>query len=314
MNIVEKISEYLQSQRKSFQPSGNYASSAGHPCERHLVYQRLNWSEKLLPNVRTLLIFREGNLHEKAVIQLLTEAGIDVIETQRPFEIKEIQLRGRIDGQIKMEGKKYPAEIKSMNPFDWEKIGSLEDMRNSTKVWIRGYVTTMMVYLLGMNEEDGIFILKNKVSGELKFVFCRIDYELAEREWKKLERVNVHVAAGTYPERIEDRSVCKHCDFRHVCLPDEESEVLNIMEDDELVTMLDRHEALRAAAKEYEELDDTLKERWWKKTAVGTYLIAGRFQVKLSEYMRTFYKVPKEIQEHYKEKIPTVKANITELK
>ncbi len=308
-----KIAEYLASQRKSWQPAGNYAYNAGHPCARHLVYQRLNWQEKPLLGTTTLLIFREGDLHEKAVLQLLTDAGIEVVETQRPFEIKEIQLRGRIDGRTKIDDRKVPTEIKSMNPHDFEKINSGEDMLASTKVWIRGYMTQMMLYLLGMNEEEGLFILKNKVNGELKFIIVKLDYEYAEKEWKKLESVNKHVAASTYPDRIEDRSVCVRCDFRHLCLPDEASDVLAISDDAELVSLLEEREKLRDVAKDYEAIDKRVKELLEPQPA-GTYLVGGKFQVKISSYETTIYAIPPDVKEQFKQKETRFKTLITPVK
>lgn len=315
INMVEKINNYLQTSRKSWAPAVNYAYNSGHPCARNLVYCRLNWQEKPLPSTTTLLIFREGDLHEKAVIQLLTDSGIRIIETQRPFELKEIQLRGKIDGQILDEsiGRKYPTEIKSMNPFDFEGINSIEDMKTSTKVWIRGYVTQMMIYLLGMNEESGIFILKNKVNGELKFIFCQIDYEYAEKEWKKLELVNKHVADGTYPDRINDRTVCQYCDFKHLCLPDEASDSITVLENPEILELLEQREKLRCAAKDYEAVDKKLKT-YWDSLTEGVHLVGGKFQVKVATYELTQYEIPPDLKDKYATKVPSIRVTVTALK
>lgn len=315
MNVLEKVQNYLLSERKSWAPACNYAYNSGFPCARNLVYHRLNWQEKALPEIGKLLIFREGSLHEDAVVRLLMDAGVEIVETQRPFELKHIQLRGKIDGQIRGDdGKLVPCEIKSMNPFDFEKINTLEDMKNSTKVWIRGYLTQMMMYLFGMEKEAGLFILKNKVNGELKFILCPIDYELAEREWRKLELVNGHVAAGTYPDRIEDRSVCKWCEFKHLCLPNEVSNSLNITEDPELLELLERREAASAVASEYDKLDKQIKERYFKEKPEGDYLVGGKFQVKISIKPRKFANIPDEIKKQYEETKPITYVNITALK
>lgn len=314
MNFAEKINEHLKSSRKTWAPAVNYAYNAGHPCARNLVYCRLNWQEKPLPNTNTLLIFREGDLHEKAVIQLLTDAGIEIVETQRPFEIPQIQLRGKIDGQIRLEdGALIPTEIKSINPYDFDAINSLDDMRKSTKVWIRGYVTQMMIYLLGMNKERGLFILKNKVNGFLKFVFCELDYEYAEKEFKKLELVNKHVANKTYPDRIDDRTVCQYCDFKHICLPDEHSGAINFMEDAELLELLEAREKLRASAKDYEAVDKKIKDRL-ETASEGVHLVGGRFQVKVQLVDRKFSNVPDEIKKQYEEVKTSTRVTITALK
>jgi CRISPR/Cas system-associated exonuclease Cas4 (RecB family) len=312
LNIVQKVTEYLQGERKGFAPACNYASQAGHPCARKLVYDRLNWQEKLLPEPAKLMIFREGNLHEEAVIRLLQDAGLQVVETQRPFSWDELQVRGRLDGRIKDEGRLIPLEVKSSNSYDFDKINTKDDLKTSAKVWIRGYLDQIQLYLLMANEPEGILLLKNKQTGQLKQIYIDIDFEYAEQIAKKLELVNKHVATKTYPERITDRSVCQYCDFRHICLPDEASEQINLDSDPELLELLEQRERLKDSAKEYEAVDDRLKE-YWKRTAEGTYLVGGKYQVKLKVCKRTFCNPPPEIKKQYEESTEYMRATITKL-
>jgi len=313
LNIVQTVQDYLQKERRGYAPACNYASSAGHPCARKLVYDRLNWQEKLLPNPTKLLIFREGNLHEEAVTRLLQDAGLQIIETQRPFEWPELEVRGRIDGRLKLDGRKVPLEIKSINSYGFDKINSVEDMRNSSKWWERGYYDQFQLYLFMANEEEGIMLFKDKQSGKLKQLTIPINYEYAEQVAKKLELVNSHVKAKTYPDRINDRTVCQYCDFRHICLPDEESDQINLESDEELLELLEERESLRDAAKNYEAVDKKLKE-YWKRMEAGSYLVGGRFQVKLSLCKRTIYNVPGEIKEQYKDSSEYTRATITAVK
>jgi len=312
-NIVQSVYDHLGTQRKGWAPSGNYASQVGHPCARSLVYQRLNWNEKLLPSPSKLLIFRDGNTHETDIIKLLGEAGIQVIEQQRPFDWKELELRGKIDGRIKVDGKNIPLEIKSINPYDFEKINTVQDLLNSPKPWTQGYVAQMMIYLLMMNEQEGIMLFKNKATGALKQVNVSLDYAYAEGVCKKLEIVNKHIKDGTYPERITDRAVCQFCDFKHLCLADEVSESINITDDPEITDLIEQREALKPQAKAFEEADEQLKAIWKTKEA-GTYLVGGKFQVKISTYKRAFFNVPEDIKAKYKEETEHTKAIITVLK
>ncbi|MHC4618994.1 MAG: SNARE domain-containing protein, partial [Planctomycetota bacterium] len=100
------------------------------------------------------------------------------------------------------------------------------------------------------------------------------------------------------------------CDFRHICLPDEESEQINIESDEELVELLEKRESLKDAAKEFDKVDKKLKE-YWKKMEVGTLLIGGKFQVKIITYARTVYNVPDVVKEPYKGSAESRKATIT---
>lgn len=312
INIIQQVEEHLQKERRGYAPACNYASSAGHPCARKLVYDRLNWQEKLLPDTRTLLVFREGNLHEEAVMRLLQDSGFNIIETQRPFEWPELQVRGRIDGRIKFNGQNIPIEIKSINSYGFESINTIEDMRNSSKFWERGYYDQFQLYLFMTNEPEGIMLFKDKQSGRLKQLTIPIDYEYAEQVAKKLELVNKHVAEQTYPDRISDRNVCQYCDFRHICLPDEESEQIEITDNQELLELLEQREALKEAAKDYETVDKKLKE-YWKRMEEDTYLVGGKFQVKLKICSRTFYAVPDDIKEQYKDQSEYTRATITKI-
>lgn len=311
-NIVQKVYEYLGTQRKTYAPRCNYASQCGHPCERCLVYARTHWQEKLLPTADKLLIFQDGNLHEQAVLRLLNDAGYEVIEQQRPFEWRDLELSGRIDGKIKADGKVIPLEIKSMNPYEFPRINKAEDLLNSSKPWTRGYITQMFLYLLMMNEEEGIILFKNKATGALKQIEVKLDYEYAEGICKKLERVNSHVKAGTLPERTEERAICQYCDFRHICLPDETSDSIVVVDSPEILEKLEERDRLAEAAKEYEALDKEIKELL-KGKDLGTYLVAGKYQVKISTYSTTKYEVPDDIKKQYAGKSEIRKVLITSL-
>ena len=290
--IVDAVYKHLESSRSGYVPTANYASQAGHPCARHLPYQRLNWQDKPLPEVRRLLIFRDGNMHEEDVMQLLRDAGLQVIEQQRPFEWKELQVRGKIDAKVKFpDSNVIPIEVKSIAAHSFAKINSVKDMLESNKPWVVGYVGQMMLYLLMMNAEVGIILFKNKATGELKEIEVRLDFAYAEKLCQKLEVVNKHVQNGTYPDRITDRAVCQMCDFKHVCLPDEVSDMVVLDDDPEVLEKLDRLEELKAMAAEHAEIQEELKARWQKRQQ-GTYLVGTKYQVVVSSYEKKGYQVP----------------------
>lgn len=317
IDLPAKITEYLAtSERKGWQPGGNYASQAGHPCERKLVYDRLDWDKKLLPEPDKLLIFREGNLHEAAVLDLLRAAGITVVEQQRPFGkdplFEELQLRGKIDGQVQENGQLIPIEIKSMNAYDWARTTSEDDLTHSPKWWIRAYRAQLTLYLLGAEREVGLLLLKNKQTGQLKQIPVHLDYSYADELVAKLKRINAHVATKTYPERIDDRSICERCEFRAVCLPDQSFDAITVSTEQEVVDLLDAMQPLRAPAKEL----DKLNERWkavYKVMGDGEYLIGGKYDVQIKTYQRTEYVLPPDVKDKYAEKIPITKATVTPL-
>jgi len=253
-------------------------------------------------------------MHEEDVMDLLRKSGIQVIEQQRPFMWEEIELSGKIDCVLKLNGTDgIPTEIKSMNGFDWEKTNSLDDMKASKKHWIRGYVAQLMFYLLMSNKPFGMFILKNKSTGALKQIDCDLDYEYAENLVKKLELVNKHVKANTYPERIDDRDVCKYCDFKSTCLPDEGWGSISIEDSKETALRLVKWAFLKPLANEYAKINDLLKKVWGEKKE-GEYLYDGRFSVTVKKQKRTAYVIPAEVKQKYAEETEITKTKVVDLK
>ena len=310
-DIVKDVEQYVEKQTKVYPCHANRASSIGHPCTRKLVYDRLNWQEALKPDVGLQLIFNEGNLQEQAVIRLLQDSGYKVIEQQRSFDWAEYKITGHIDGLIEIDGEAYPLEVKSISPFGFEKVNTLEDIKTHKKHYVRGYFDQMQLYLLLSNKPMGVIIFKNKVTGRLKLILVELDFSYAEGLIKKAELVNSFVQKKEYPERIEDRDVCAGCPFRHICLPDETWEGAEVLNDGELETMIARRQELAQAASDYDDVNDLLKAQW-KNRQDGIYLV-GKFAVTVKRQKRTKYVVPKEIQEKYAEKFEVVMPSYKEL-
>lgn len=310
INIIEKINEKILSERRTYAPRCNYASSAGHPCARKLVYDRLDWQQKALPSPKAIKRMDVGRRIEDYTIDLIKNAGVPVVEQQRPLEWPELQLSGRIEGQIKPNGELVLFEVKSVKAFDFEDINSAEDLLNSRKWWIRGYYDQFQLYLFLLNRERGLFFISS-LEGEIKQFEVSIDYEYAEKIAKKLELVNKHVAAKTYPDRITDKRVCSMCDFRQVCLPDEVSDAITITDNPELLQLLERREAVKKAASEYARLDKSVKETYLKGKPAGDYLVNGKFQVCITDTQRKT--VPDEIKKKYEILKPSQRIEIDAL-
>lgn len=297
-DIIGRIDSTVQSQITVYPQHKNRASSIGHPCERKLVYSRLNWKEQETHDLGLEFIFREGRRHEDDVVSLLREAGIQVQESQRSFEYEGAQLTGKIDGKIALDGKIYPLEIKSMHQHAWDDINSEQDIRESDSYYIRGYYDQMQVYLLMNENEEGIILLKNKQTGRIKQINITLNYEYAEGIIKKCERINLFVAQKEYPERINDKSVCSRCPFKNICLPDENFDSVNLNADPQLLALIKQRDELSEAAKAFEIVNDKLKEDYWPKLDAGIYLV-GPYQVKISRIEKTYYNVPDEIKKPF---------------
>ena len=284
--LLEKIDEYFLEKRKRYPAHTNWASNLGHPCLRYLVHARLDWDKKELPDIGLQKIFYEGNIQEEAVLRLFDEIGIRILRTQEPFFWKEYEISGRIDGVIQFENDNYPVEIKSLSPWNYDSINGPNDMKTHDHYYIRGYLTQMAIYQLHTNSEKGLFILKNKTSGQIKIFEVPLDYDLAEEALKKAEMVNEYVKKGEYPERMEyDPNICDSCPFQTICLPEKKAmSEAEIIETERFHRLLDARERLKAFYSKYEKIykkidshiKEVLAQTGKDKVLAGDWLITGK--------------------------------------
>jgi len=309
-HIYEKWLEHKKSKIKQYPTNTLRASQIGFPCDRYHYYSIANWKDRQLHDEIMQSIFDEGNLHEKAVIQELQEMGFEIVEYQRSLQNDKPLITGHIDGILRWEGKDYPFDVKSIS-YDFDSITSAEDLLYSKKLWHRSYVAQLQLYLyLCAREEIGCFILKNKMTGEIKPVWMQIDYDYVDSLLKRAERVYEAIEKKQPPAKINDFNVCGECAFRHICLPDIElGEGVTIMEDKTLEELLKRWWELKDAAKEFEKIDETIKNAAKAAGKTGEKIV-GDFVIRVtsSTYKR---KIPLtyEIQEQEVFKTQIAKIN-----
>lgn len=295
LDIPKAITETKVKKIKIYPCHINRASSLGDPCERRLVLERTSWQEKKPHDVGLQYVFDEGNLQERAVLNDLEEAGIRIIEQQRDFSWKEYQITGHIDGKISVDGKTPPLEIKSMSPNIWRTMETEDDLKRYP--WTDRYRAQIQLYLLMAEEEEGILILKNKSTGQLKQINIALDYEFAESLIQKAERINDHVKNDTLPNYVEDKSLCAECAFVHICCPKiEYGEELEIVNDAELIEMLNRREVLIPLKKEYEQLDKEIKAFIGDRENI----MAGEWHLTVKESERKGYTVESSVVKRFK--------------
>jgi len=261
--IIEKIYAEKARKIKNNPCHSNRASNLGDPCLRRLVYERTNWQDKQLYDINTQLIFDEGNNQEKIVIRDLLDAGIEIFEQQRSFEIRDLQISGRMDLKVKVPGDPhlYPAEIKSMSDHIFLKINSINDFYILPYPWLKKYPGQLILYMLDSEEDRGVFILKNKSTGALKEIWIEMDWNLADLLLKKAEEINKHIKAGTYPEKINNLDICNKCPFNHICLPDQSfGPEFSQDQRNQLIDLTARINELKEYYLEYESLNKKLKE------------------------------------------------------
>jgi CRISPR/Cas system-associated exonuclease Cas4 (RecB family) len=261
IDVITPYLDYKKSKIKIYPCHANRASAMGDECERRLVYMRTSWDKQLLHEVDLQLIFDEGNIQEEALLTDLRNAGFKITEQQRPFSWPEYQITGMIDCRIGLNGTSYPLEIKSMSPNVWKNINTIEDLNRYP--WTKKYVSQIVLYLLMGNAPEAILLLKNKSTGKVKQLNITLnDYlDLGESLLQKAQRINKHVADGTFPSKINTFKVCSECNFRHLCLPEILSKGgVEFIDNEKLESNLNRRASLASASKEYDSVDEEVKE------------------------------------------------------
>jgi len=308
--IINRFDSKRQNKREPYDHSDmNWASEIGHPCKRFLVYARLNWKDRQLMDIDGEYRVEEGQRYEWELKKELGDIGFELNETQRTLLIPEFKIKGKIDGLLPIKAKladypdlrQAPSELKSISPNYWDSTRTIEDIKRHRAWWIRGYPSQLNVYIYASGSPFGFFILKTfgKRPRVLPMLF---DGELIRADFAKIEDVNRHVEAKTYPEPIPyDPQICEMCGFSHLCLPLKTTDFSEIPNSE--IPILNHFLELKDWNKQYEELKSILigtKEkpgRYYGKNA-----IVGDIEILTTIQNRTFYEVPKDVKEPYGEK------------
>lgn len=275
-DIKARLEEKAASKIQVYPVQHLSASRLGHPCERYLYLLIKHWDEQKPHDVGLQHIFDLGNSIEEYAIERLREAGFECITpTVRSWRIEKPLITGREDLRIKDEnGELIPVEVKGLAPQEWQKLNTIEDFLKSKKPYVRGYPSQLFCYMYKFAKERGLFVLVNKLTGEIKPIDVYMDFEYGEECLQKAERIYKAVETDTPPDSCDDISVCENCNLQHICgqckrIP------ADIDIDGELDELIKRKEALKVAKNEYEEIDKEIKARVGEreKIVTGEYLI-----------------------------------------
>lgn len=297
--IIQKREDVL-SKKISRYPKRAFTCSDIHECDRYMIHSVLDWDKRELHDTGLQAIFDAGNKEEENVKNRLGyELGIEFIEQQSPFEIKnnqgEVIASGRIDGKILWNGKAIPVEIKSMNENSFNMLNSLDDFKR--KPLYRKYLRQMQLYLYGNNQQYGLFILSNFRTE--KIILVELDYGECEYILSRLERLWEMKKRGEYPEGTYKPELCDRCPFASLCMADVSNKPADLINNEELEEKLNRREELSAAAKEYADIDAEVKAVFKSipHAFVGkSFEIVGKEQVRKSVDSKA---IPEEIRKQY---------------
>jgi hypothetical protein len=281
-DIAQTVIEHKKGKIEVWPVRSNYASEAGHPCERYLYYQRTAWEKKEPHDVTLQFIFDGGNTIEELAMKELKEAGFKIVEGQRYFQWKDLQVSGRVDFRIPVNRHLIPVEVKGLNHREWSNLNSVQDMLDSKAPWVQRYPAQLLLYQMMSEEEWGLFYIKSKSTYVPKCIWVHLYDWLGYLDTvvDKIERVNKAVETGEVPDRMEfDEKISPDCPYFTLCQPDLHlGEGAELLVDSELEEALERREELKEGHKEYEEVDKYVKAKvkGLTKGIIGNFLITGR--------------------------------------
>lgn len=287
-DISDQLYNTVNAQIRTYPCNNLRASNIGHPCERYLYLLIKHWDQQNPHDVGLQNIFNLGNSIEEYTIKMLKEAGYEVITpTQRSWKVDNPFITGREDIRIKdpEDGQLYPAEIKGLSPFEWEKLNAIEDFYNSKKYYVRAYPAQLMVYCWKFEKEKGFFILTNKLTGAIKPIEVPFDWDRADALLKKGERIYKCLETSTMPESCDDITVCENCGLAHICTAAINRTEMEI-DSGEIEDIINRKNELSPYYKEYNEINEQLKKAVGdrEKILAGSYVVTSKV-IHKTEYM-----------------------------
>ncbi|MFW6132179.1 MAG: hypothetical protein ACOC5F_06255 [Candidatus Aminicenantaceae bacterium] len=304
-NLKEKLDSYLAKKIKSYARWSNWAGDLGFECDTYQALCRLKPELKPLPDLGLIKVYRTGTQLETPNLQLMQNAGIEIVEQARPYQWREKEISGRIDAKVKIStnGKEVivPLEHKACSSSIFMAIKNHKEkgipLHKSKYHWVRKYPGQLLVYELMDGSEFGVWFFYNKVSGDFFFWVLPIDYDYTEELIQRAERCNKNVKKGDIP-KPKQKNICKKCDFaKTFCFPGQDyGPGFDFLSDEEKEAKLIRWYETEEPYKEHKQLDKELKEDFkGKDTVIGDFMITSK------EYERKSYNVPSEIKEQYLE-------------
>jgi hypothetical protein len=279
---------YLTQKQRPGQPHDYVYASAYRNCERRMVYE-LTAADQLPPWPAELLAkFRRGDDRERDLLADLSRIGRDaepafkVMGQQERFALKDRKGRtaivGKVDARLEVNGAKAPLEVKAWSPQLVDRIETFSDLFDGT--WTRSGAYQLLSYLYGAGEPYGFMLLDR--SGLPLLLPVELDAHLDRMEefLTRAERVLDHRHAGTLPEYVDDAHECRRCPwYGHTCNPPLSAVGAQVLTDPDLEAALERREALKAAADEFDDIDKHVKKqlRGVESGIAGAFQIVGKW-------------------------------------
>lgn len=218
MDIVRQILTKLEEESKQEVDKpytlGVYRASEIGGCPRALQYKTLGYpAEPFTPE--TILIFRDGHMHEAEVLSLLSKIG-HVSNKQMTISKKykhngqHFVITGTIDAVL--DGKMV-IDVKSMSTFRFKYLD-----KNYPQDFM-SYVEQVRLYMDMLNLDAGGLLIKDKNSGELAFKTVSNEQALLDLILDRVAEIHRLAKEKKFIARPYGRNTwqCTSCQYRLQC-------------------------------------------------------------------------------------------------
>jgi len=296
---------YLQREQRPQTPHDYVYASGWRVCDRRMVYE-LTVPDRLPPwPPEVLAKFRRGDDRERDLLADLQRIGRDaeppfrVIGQQERFSLKDHKSRvaivGKVDARVEVNGTRAPLEVKAWSSMMVDRIETFSDLFDNP--WTRSGAHQLLAYLYGAGEPYGFLLLDRSGIPKLLPVELESNLDRVEDFLVRAERALDHVEHGTLPDFLQgEPDECQRCPwYGHECNPPLSADVPQILTTPGLEAALERREELKAAGKEFNELDDQIK-RWLRGVEHG---VVGHFHLRGKWGKQSRLDVPDDIKKQY---------------
>jgi hypothetical protein len=286
INVAWK--RFLTASRRPVTPHASVYASAFRACSRRMTLELTQPDQQPPFDAEVLAKFRRGDDRERDLLVDLTRIGRDadppfvVHGQQERFVLKDHKGRaaitGKVDARLEIAGAHPPIEVKAWSPLVVDKLETFADVFENPWTSSGGY--QLLSYLYGAAEPYGFLLLDRSGIPRLLPVELEPHLDRMEAFLVKAEHVLDHVAAGTLPPFTDDPIECRRCPFYGtICNPPISGRGAQVLSDPELEAAIARREVLKAAGKEFNDLDADIKQRLRgvESAVIGRFQITGHW-------------------------------------
>lgn len=217
--ILDHVREEIETQLPFKAIRGSYRASEIGDCERYLAYAQLGKPKELI-NPELELLFRDGHLHESAVIDLMRR--VYIVTNQQYTAVKrynvdgvEFNLTATMDCLVDGDD---VVDVKSTNFFTGKQLA--EKGKPYILEKYRGYYDQIQTYMQLYGKKRAALLFKEKMTSRLmEFWFKRNTKYFETVILKKIARIEKLVQLRKLPKKPFSKSSteCKRCTMRIHC-------------------------------------------------------------------------------------------------